>query len=203
MVYSCDTTALADLRWRYAMEFRRKALPILVVLALVLVYGCGSDDGGTGTSGGTDDEGFKQASAGGVTLRWKVEGSSLSVKVSASTTGWVAVGFDPTSRMQDANLIIGYVSGSVASIRDDYGSGPTAHQADTAGGGVDDVTEAAGTETGGVTEITFSIPLDSGDVRDRALIEGNNYTVILARGPNGADTFSTQHSSRATTSITL
>jgi hypothetical protein len=175
----------------------------VVCLAVLAGYGCGSDNGGTGTGGGTDEEGFKQASAGGVTLNWKVEGSNLRVKVSASTTGWVAVGFDPTNRMQNANIIIGYVVGSDAFIRDDYGSAPTAHQADTNGGGTDDVTAKGGSEVGGVTEITFTIPLDSGDARDRALTEGNTYTVIFGRGPDGADNFSVQHGARATASITI
>ncbi len=185
------------------MKGLKRLAPFLLSLVLLAFCGCGSDDGGTGTDGGPDDEGFKQTSAGGVTLKWKVEGSNLSVKVSASTTGWVAVGFDPTSRMQNANIIIGYVSGSSVSIRDDYGSGPTAHQADTNGGGTDDVTEKGGTQTGEVTEITFSIPLDSGDSRDRPLVEGNTYTVILARGPNGADIFTMQHGARASATITL
>jgi hypothetical protein len=170
---------------------------------LLAFYSCGSDNGGTGTDGGTDDEGFKQTTASGITLKWKVENSALIVKVSASTTGWVAVGFDPTSRMQDANIIIGYVSGGDAFIRDDYGSALTAHQSDVSGGGSDDITDKGGTEADGVTEITFSIPLDSGDSRDRPLVEGNTYTVIMARGPNGADDHTTQHAARTSTTITI
>lgn len=76
--------------------------------------------------------------------------------------------------MQDANIIIGYVSGSDVFIRDDYGSGPTAHQADTAGGGTEDLSDPGGTESGGVTEISFRIPLDSGDPRDRSLNGGGD-----------------------------
>jgi len=183
-------------------KYRQWLVPALC-LALLAFYGCGSDNGGTGTDGGIDEDGFKTKTAGGVTLKWKVEDSDLLVKVSASTTGWVAVGFDPTSRMQNANIIIGYVSGGEVFIRDDYGSGLTAHQADVTGGGTDDVTDKAGTETGGATEITFSIPLDSGDTRDRPLVEGNTYTVLLARGTNGVDNFTTEHGAKTPTTITI
>jgi hypothetical protein len=178
-------------------------LILVLCLGLLACCACGSDNGGTGTGGGTDDDGFSQVTAAGVTLKWKVQDSTLMVKVSASTTGWVAVGFDPTNRMQNANLIIGYVSGGDAFIRDDYGSALTSHESDVSGGGSDDVTDKGGTETGGVTEITFSIPLDSGDTRDRPLAEGNTYGVILSRGPNGADDHTTQHAARAATTITL
>jgi len=97
-------------------KFERWILPILC-LAVLAFSGCGSDNGGTGTDDGLDGDGFKTETAGGVTLKWKVEASSLLVKVSASTTGWVAVGFGPTSRMQNANIIIGYVSGGMCSFR--------------------------------------------------------------------------------------
>lgn len=68
------------------MKGLRLLVPGLVCLATLLIYGCGSDDGVTGT-GATDDEGFKQVSAGGVTLEWKVGGADLVVKLSAATNG--------------------------------------------------------------------------------------------------------------------
>jgi hypothetical protein len=70
-------------------------------------------------------------------------------------------------------------------------------------GGTDDVTAKSGTEVGGTTEIRFTIPLNSGDPRDRVLVGGNNYAVILSHGPNGADNFTTQHTERAVTVINL
>ena len=49
--------------------------------------------------------------AKGVTFAWKIDGDTLHAKVSAKTKGWVAVGFNPTKKMQDANYIIGFVKG--------------------------------------------------------------------------------------------
>ncbi len=152
-----------------------------------------------------DEDGFWKVSAMGMDLRWKVEGEWLSVSVSAPTTGWVAVGFDPTGKMKDANIIIGYVKDSELFIRDEYGAAPTRHQADGDIGGSNDVSESGGSESNGKTEISFRIKLDSGDKKDRPLKPGNSYKVILGHGKNGADNFKAYHgrTQRATVKIKL
>ncbi len=138
-----------------------------------------------------------------ITFTWKPEGGNLNATVKAPTTGWVAVGFDPAVAMKDANLIIGYVKNGQVFIRDDYGSELTGHDADVNGGGQDNVTNKSGKEEEGVTEISFTIPLDSGDERDRKLVVGQTHKVLLAYGPNGADNFTTQHRIRTATDLKI
>ncbi len=138
-----------------------------------------------------------------ITFTWKPEGGNLNATVKAPTTGWVAVGFDPAMAMRDANLIIGYVKDGRVFIRDDYGSALTGHDADVNGGGRDNVTNKRGTEEGGATEIDFTIPLDSGDERDRKLVVGQTYKVLFAYGPDGADDFTVQHQTRTATSLKI
>jgi hypothetical protein len=132
-----------------------------------------------------------------------VDGETLDVVLSYETSGWLSIGFDPTSMMQDANIIIGYVDGGELTISDQYGTGQTAHQADTEIGGTDDITNAEGSESGGRTELRFSIPLDSGDEADRPLSEGETYTVLLAHGPNDSDDMSTYHQGRTSVDIEI
>jgi len=145
---------------------------------------------------------WKEAAAKGMTLSWKVEeGKLLRVKVKAPTTGWVAVGFDPEKGMKGANIVIGYVKDGVAVAEDHFGSGAVAHKADTKAGGTDDVTGVGGSEADGATELSFSIPLDSGDARDKPLVEGSQYKVILAHGAK--DKLSLRHSSVAIVQVTL
>jgi opacity protein-like surface antigen len=140
----------------------------------------------------------------GFTLRWATQSASeLAVELTGPTTGWVAVGFDPVAQMSEANLIIGYVESGTAYLRDDYGVAATSHAPDTALGGTDDVTINGGDETGGETTIEFTIPLDSGDSYDKPLSPGNSYPVILARGPDGADDFSTYHEFVTATTIEI
>jgi len=155
-------------------------------------------------SGAAIAQDWQEVNVSGFTLRWAtISATELSVELSAPTTGWVAVGFDPTAGMQDANILIGYVASGITEIRDDFGIAPTSHTADTTLGGTNDFTIDGGSESGGTTEIQFTIPLNSGDQYDRELITGNMYTVILARGPDGADDFTTYHEAYASTQIEL
>jgi hypothetical protein len=109
-----------------------------------------------------------------------VSGQNLEVILSAPTTGWKSVGFDPSSQMKDANYIMCAVVSDVATARDDFGVSAFSHSSDTSLGGEDTITIIGGTETNERTEVQFTIPLDSGDEYDRPLVEGNEYIVLLA-----------------------
>ncbi|MBI4833325.1 MAG: fibronectin type III domain-containing protein [Planctomycetes bacterium] len=134
---------------------------------------------------------FNRTTAGDMVLQWKAEGNNLRIRVSAPTAGWVAVGFKTAAGKKDANIIMGYVKKNGVFIEDNYGIGATNHAADTAGGGTDNVTEKTGTEAKGTTELVFTIPLDSGDDRDKKLVVGNTYNTMLAYGKT--DNFTGMH----------
>jgi hypothetical protein len=139
----------------------------------------------------------------GMTFTWKPAGANLNVALRAPTTGWLAVGFDPSVAMKDANMILAYVAGGSAVARDDFGTALNSHDADVNLGGVDNVTKLSGAEAAGATEVGFTIPLDSGDAYDRKLVVGRTYKVLLAYGPNGADDFTVQHQFKAAANIKL
>lgn len=139
----------------------------------------------------------------GMTFQWRTDQDSLYVKLSAPTTGWVAVGFDPTSAMRDANFIIGYVQGNDVFISDSYGDGNYSHEPDSEGGGNDNVADKKGSESATSTQISFTIPLDSGDPRDRPLVAGQTYTILLAYGPDGSDGFTLKHATKAKKDLEL
>ena len=168
-------------------------VPIILFLSLVL-SGCTPQQF-------TNASGYQEISVSGIRLQWKVVNDSLEVILSAPTAGWVAVGFDPTSIMKDANFVIGYVSSGVVTIRDDYGDSVTSHRADTSDGGTDDVSDASGTESGGTTELSFTIPLDSGDSHDRPLTPGQTHKVLLAY--SNTEDLTQKHTVRAKVSVIL
>lgn len=141
---------------------------------------------------------MKSARADGFTLRWRVVESDLEVEVTAPTTGWVGVGFDPGNMMGGANIIMGYVADGEVTISDQYGSGRTRHQPDTELGGASSVTDVGGTERFGRTTLSFTIPLDSGEETDNPLTPGNTHTVMMAHGPDDADNFITYHGGNRT-----
>ncbi len=170
------------------------------------------DEGASVADGGTDSEAeeedgtdvpFKSATHEGHELRWRVIGENLEVSISYATTGWVAVGFNPTRMMRDANIIIGYVADGEAVITDQFGNSTITHRPDEDLGGTYDLTNTAGTEEDGVTTLSFVMPLDSGDEYDRPLEQGETYTVIVAHGADGVDDVATYHQGRGSMEITL
>lgn len=162
---------------------------IVVISALLLLGSCGDPAGPSGA------EGWFSYTTDDIVFEWRVEndGATLHVKLSAPTTGWVAVGFNPSVMMKDANFIIGYVEEGTGHIRDDFGTGVTTHEADTMLGGASDVTLIDAGQTGNETEIEFSIPMSSGDAYDTVLTQGQNCTILLAYGPSGGDDFTSAH----------
>lgn len=172
------------------MGNRKSAVPLLSILAAV-VFGCGSEASGDEVVQ-TSEEG-NSITVEGFVLEWSIEENSITITAEAPTTGWIAVGFEPSAAMKDANIIIGYVENGELFIRDDWGDGHISHSPDIELGGSSDVTAIAGSEGGGKTTISFSIPLDSGDEYDRELQPGSVYKVILAYGPDDADNFQGYH----------
>ncbi len=145
---------------------------------------------------------YEEVVESGITLQWRTDADYLYINLTAPTTGWVAVGFDPVNAMQDANIIIGYVdsSGEVF-IRDDYGTSPGSHAADTSLGGADHVMDHYGMDDGSMTMLHFKIPLNSGDEYDKMLMPGNTYEVILAYG--SSDNFTSFHTMATSIEIEL
>jgi hypothetical protein len=181
--------------------FSGTVLLLASVAALLLAPGCGDDTTGPEEGQG----GWKQYSAGDYLFEWRFEDSlaTLRARLTAPTTGWVAAGFDPSSIMNGANLIIGYVDGGTAYLRDDFGTGQVTHASDVSLGGTDDGEILSASETAGETVIEFRIPLDSGDQYDKVLSEGSTVTVIFAYGQDGADDFTSTHAWAETASFEL
>jgi hypothetical protein len=146
-------------------------------------------------------EGYQVVEVNGITFQWKTSEVALEGVLEAETDGWIAVGFDPSKGMQDANIIIGYVEDSTVFIRDDFGTWFTSHADDEGLGGTKDVSILGGSENGGKTVIEFSIHLDSQDAKDKPLIPGNEYTLILAYGAK--DDFKGMHRKKGKAEIRL
>lgn len=148
---------------------------------------------------------YQTATVVGVTLQYRtsLDSNNLECILTAPTTGWVAVGFNPSNGMMDGNFIFGYVVSNTLSIRDDWGTAIHSHASDISLGGTDNIMNASGTETAGVTEFSFNIPLHSGDSFDRALSIGSTYPILLAYGAANADNFTSIHADRGATEISI
>lgn len=140
--------------------------------------------------------------AGEFTLKWNIDGENLVMTVSAKTTGWVSVGFEPSKVMKDADILIFSVDkdGTVKG-EDEYGVSLFGHKKDTEIGGTDNLTIISGSEKNGMTTVKFSIPLSSGDSKDKVLVAGQKVKVLFASGKK--DKFSAKHNKKAKGEITL
>jgi hypothetical protein len=133
--------------------------------------------------------------ANGMVVRWRVEGQRLRLLLDAPTRGWVGIGFKPDFKMQGANFIIGYVRGSQTFLDDHVGTHKDKHNADTKLKGSRNVELLGGNEADGRTRLEFTIPLDSGDPKDKPLAPGERLPLLLCYGPQ--DNFTKVHTVEA------
>ncbi|UCG03846.1 MAG: hypothetical protein JSW11_07645 [Candidatus Heimdallarchaeota archaeon] len=142
-------------------------------------------------------------SGGDYKLYWQIEGDTIFLGMVGKTTGWVAIGFDPTLAMQDADMIFGWVlSNSSVIIIDAFSTGPNGpHPADTDLGGNSDISAYNGTEESGNTIIEFSRLLTTGDQYDNDIPSSGTYNIIWALG--NTDDFGLKHIQRGSATINL
>ncbi len=152
------------------------------ILCALFVLGCGSP--ALGEEPVQSSESGTTFVSDGVEFSLSTNDTVLEISISAPTTGWVAVGFEPTRAMKDADIVIGYIENGEIFLRDDFGDGFTTHTSDVELGGSDDVTVISGEESSGNTQILFSITLGSNDEFDKFLEVGKTVKVLLAYGPD-------------------
>lgn len=133
---------------------------------------------------------------------WSIDGDQIMVELSAKTTGWVAIGFDPEKAMQGADVIIGAVKNGKVRIEDHYGDRKRGHSPDKKLGGESNVINPGGSETDGVTTISFTLKLDSGDKYDKPVQASGMSKIMFAYGA-GKDSFKTRHPYRTIYEIDL
>jgi len=153
----------------------KKIIILVINLSLLILTSCVSEAKVKKTS-----DGFNQAEKDGITFNWKIEGENINIKLKAEATGWVAIGFDPSFMMKDANIIIGYVKDGKTTIEDHFAFTKTKHKKDIELGGKYNISNKSGIEKDGFTEISFTIPLNSGDEKDTVLKQGKMHKVIFA-----------------------
>lgn len=182
------------------MEIRK------VVLLLMLFSGCAAiafAGGAKELSAQELGEGRRSVEAAGIRFTWSFEGSELICVLEAESDGWLSVGFNPSRMMKDANIIFAYVEEGKLSVFDEYGTGVFSHSLDTELGGSSDLRPISGSEASGKTRLSFALPVDSDDRYDTIFREGQEYIVLLARGPSGSDTRGKKHAAKAKLKLRL
>lgn len=131
-----------------------------------------------------DNEYSKMQQFGDLEVYSRIDGDKVRIALKAKTEGYVSIGFDPTDRMKDADIISGGFKDSKAVVFDMYSTGPTGpHPPDEQQGGKNDVTIFGSSKTAGVTVVEFERKLVTGDAKDKVIKVGDN-KIIWAIGEN-------------------
>ena len=134
-------------------------------------------------------------------LRWASDDKTIYIAMKAKTSGWVALGIQPGSRMKDADMVLGFVKDGKALVFDLFSTGDFGpHPQDTEQGGTTTILEFGGKEEGGYTVIEFKRALDTGDKYDKPLVKGVN-KIIWAYGSD--DSLTLKHANRGYGEIEL
>jgi len=138
---------------------------------------------------------------GNFEIRWLKDDENAYFGIRVKTDGWVAVGFSPSDRMKDADMVLGFVIDGQTTVTDQFSTGTFGpHVADVELGGTDDILESGGREDGGFTTIEFSRPLRTGDQNDNDLSPGK-IEIIWSYGTT--DNIDRQHITRGHGEIDL
>ncbi|HKL59299.1 MAG TPA: DOMON domain-containing protein [Sphaerochaeta sp.] len=132
---------------------------------------------------------------------WVFKGENIEFTMSAPTTGWLALGFNPTKRMKDADYILAFVENGQVYISDEYGTGNTTHKSDLSLGGKDSAQAISFLEDATKTTITFSLSLNSGDKYDTIFRQGEQCRVLGAY--SSSKNLSSKHKKRDSVDIIL
>lgn len=123
---------------------------------------------------------------GNYRLLWEFEGNRVFMAIVAKTPGWVAIGFNPSTVMANADMVFGIVGNQGnAQTSDEWSSGIFGpHAPDVNQGGKSDILSFAGTRTGDTVVFEFSRLLDTGDKFDKAIPISGRFKIIWAYGPS-------------------
>jgi hypothetical protein len=140
---------------------------------------------------------------GNFRLLWKIEGDKAFMAIDAKTPGWVAIGFQPTFGMANADIIFGIVdaSGKVQAI-DAWSTGIFGpHPPDVSQGGHDNILASAGKRTADRVVFEFSRLLNTGDKLDRIIPAAGSFKIIWSYGSDLQ--FNNKHITKGAATLTM
>ncbi|MCK5772387.1 MAG: hypothetical protein KAH57_01230, partial [Thermoplasmata archaeon] len=139
---------------------------------------------------------------GSFVIHWSINGTRIWMAMVGQTDGWVSIGFEPTSMMKDADVIIGWVDEDGPGLWDTFSTGDLGpHPVDTDLGGTDDILTFNGTETGGLTTLEFVRELDTEDAYDKVIPGSGSINVIWGLG--SSDDPESTHTARGSGTLLL
>ena len=117
---------------------------------------------------------------GNYRLAWSIKDQTISFQVTAKTSGWIAIGFNPTPKIKDTDMIIGYLNPNGQSkIVDAFSTGEKGpYPDDVSLGGTDDILNGKVTYNNGWTLLSFQRKLSTNDKFDKTILLNKPMKVI-------------------------
>jgi hypothetical protein len=137
-----------------------------------------------------------------MTFEWSLEPNLIHVKISANTSGWVGIGFNPVHAMKGANFILGYVQDGKAQLKNQFGDSNFHHDNYEKPGGESEITNISGKESNGITEIAFTLPLKSEVNPGNVIKTDQDIMILLAHGP-AMKSFTIKHTYKSEIKVNL
>jgi hypothetical protein len=125
---------------------------------------------------------------------FKAVGQNIFIALEVETSGWVAIGIEPTDNLhKNADLIFGWVDnqGRVKVIDAFSPESQGSHPEDKELGGTTDIVSFGGAEKNGITTIEFVRPMITGDRFDNDIHRKTDTSIIWAYGED--DDWIAQH----------
>jgi hypothetical protein len=130
---------------------------------------------------------------GSYELSWRVEEDIIFIGMMAKTTGWVAIGFSPTSLHKGSDIVSGWVedNGTVYIIDCYFPNMYPPHPHDTSQNGTFDILSYNGSEQNGKTVIEFSRMISTGDDLDNDILLNRSMEIMWSYG--STDVWNAKH----------
>ena len=185
---------------------RKAALALLATALVVLTLPTVAADGPfvDGDIGEEEYDFHVSLGDGHLDLYWSfLDNDTIQMGVRARASGMVAIGFDPTVRMKDADMILGWrESTGDFELHDAWSQDETGpHPDDVDEGGTFDLLEYTAKEEGGVTTMEFTRLLSTNDSLDKDIPREGKLKIIWAT--SDTDAFETYHTRRGTATIDM
>jgi len=132
-------------------------------------------------------------------VSWQYKNGRIYFEMSAPTDGWITIGFNSTSGIEGAYLLMGNVEKGKPNVVEHYTINPGNYKTISSLGETPQVKDVSGDEKPNRTVLKFSLPIKVENQYQKDLSEGRAYTMIIAYSHE--DDF--QHHSIMRTSVNI
>jgi hypothetical protein len=123
---------------------------------------------------------MKTVTKNGMTVSWQHKEGRVYFEMSASTDGWVAIGFNDNENTAGNYLIMGKVINDHVTIEEHYTISAGNYKSFSELNMNKSVENIEGSEVGKTTKLKFSLPLSSSNKYTKNLEKGLDYVLLIA-----------------------